>query len=296
MEPPLPPTKTLHRPPYPFILPTNPSNSQKDRIIIITGASLGLGEAAAKVWARAEAKGIAIAARNLDALNKLAEELKIISPSTKVLAVKTDVSDEEDVKNLFVEIQKTFGRAADVLLNNAAILEDSEIVDTSVDKWWKTMEINLKGVYSMTHHFINYQPNPKESTATVINVCSGRAGFTTAAGSAYNISKLAQQRFTEHLQIELPNLRVFTTMPGIVPTAMQQEAFRPFAKDHADLTGMQALYLVQPRADFLKGSMVCVNWDVEELEEHKEEILQKKALMTGWMQVLPLCGGKGLGA
>ena len=61
-------------------------------------------------------------------------------------------------------------------------------------------------------------------------------------------------------------------------TALQQEYFYPFAKDHVDLTGMLALYLVQPRADFLKGSMVCVNWDVDELEQHKEEIVEKKAL------------------
>lgn len=79
-------------------------------------------------------------------------------------------------------------------------------------------------------------------------------------------------------------------------TAMQQEAFFPFAKDHVDLTGMLALYLVQPRADFLKGSMVSVNWDVEELEGHKEEIVEKKALMTSWMPILPINGGRGLGA
>lgn len=58
----------------------------------------------------------------------------------------------------------------------------------------------------MTHHFINSQPDnsqpdPKESTATIINVSSGRAGFLNAGGSAYNISKLAEQRFSEHLQI-----------------------------------------------------------------------------------------------
>ncbi|KAH6710635.1 hypothetical protein BKA61DRAFT_489056 [Leptodontidium sp. MPI-SDFR-AT-0119] len=289
-------TKTLRRDPYPAISPSNPANSQKDRIIIITGASVGIGEAAAKVWARAGAKGIVVTSRNIDSLNKVADELRVINPSTTVLAIKTDIVNESDVKNLFVEIQQTFGRAADVLLNNAGYLEDSSIADTPVDTWWKAMEINVKGLYSMTHHFINSQPNPKESTATVITVSSGRAGFTTADGSAYNISKIAEQRFNEHLQIELPNLRTFTTMPGIVMTAMQQEAFFPFAKDHVDLTGMLALYLVQPRADFLKGSMVSVNWDVEELEGHKEEIVEKKALMTSWMPILPINGGRGLGA
>ena len=86
---------------------------------------------------------------------------------------------------------------------------------------------------------------------------------------------------------ELPNLRVFTTMPGIVMTAMQQEVFFPFAKDHADLTGMLALYLVQPRADFLKGSMVSVNWDVEELEASWNEIEGSRELtlaLKGFME------------
>ncbi|KAL2069322.1 hypothetical protein VTL71DRAFT_15660 [Oculimacula yallundae] len=289
-------TKTMRRDPYPAISPTNPENSQKDRIIIITGASAGVGEAAAKVWARAGAKGIVIAARNLERLNKIAEELRAISPSTTVLPVKVDIANESDVKILFAEIQKTFGRAADVLLNNAGYLKDGSIVDTPVDKWWQIFEINLKGLYTMTHHFINSQPNPKESDVTVITVSSGRAGFVGAGGSAYNISKNAAQRFTEHLQIELPNIRAFTTMPGIVLTSMVSEAYVPFAKDHSDLTGMQALYLVQPRADFLKGSMVGVNWDVEELEAHKEEILEKKALMLSYMPILPLGGGKGLGA
>ena len=53
----------------------------------------------------------------------------------------------------------------------------------------------------MTHHFINSQLDPKESTATIINVSSGGAGFLNAGGSTYNISKLAEQRFSEHLQI-----------------------------------------------------------------------------------------------
>ncbi|KAG4437489.1 hypothetical protein IFR05_007044 [Cadophora sp. M221] len=269
-------------------------------IIIVTGASVGIGEAAAKVWARAGAKGIIVTSRNIDSLNKLADELRTISPSTKVLAVKTNIVNELDVKNLFAEIQRTFGQAADVLLNNTGYLEDSNIADTAVDTWWKSIEINVKGLYSVTHHFINSQPNPNESTATVITVSSGRAGFTTANGSAYNISKLAEQRFNEHLQIaseatELPNLRTFTTIPGIVMTAMQQEAFFPFAKDHIDLIGMLALYLVQPRADFLKGSTVSVNWDVEELEEHKEEVVKKRALMTSWIPILPINGGRGLG-
>lgn len=290
-------TKTPRREPYPAILPTNPANSQKGKIIIITGASAGIGAAAARVWAQAGAEGVVIAARGLPALQKVARDLQSTYPNTKTLAVKADITSTEEVKNLFASVQKTFGRPADFLLNNAGYLEDGKLIgETSADDWWKTFEINLKGGYNMIHQFIQSQPNPKEPQGTIVTVSSGRAGISGAGGSSYNIAKLAEQRLSEHLQVEYPSLRVFTTMPGIVPTGMTSEFWIPFAKDHADLTGMQALYLVQPRADYLKGSMVGVNWDVEELEQHKKEILEKKALQTSWMPVLPINGGKGLGA
>jgi hypothetical protein len=84
-------------------------------------------------------------------------------------------------------------------------------------------------------------------------------------------------------------------MPGIVPTDMTAESiWTPFAKDHADLTGMLALYLVQPRADYLKGMFVGVNWDVEEMEQHKDIIVEKKLLQTSWLPVLLIGGGEGL--
>ena len=96
--------------------------------------------AAARVWARAGASGIVIAARSVDALNKVADELKAISPETKILAVKTDIISDSDVKNLFVQVQQTFGRHADVLLNNAGYISDGETIgDTPTEQWWKAI-------------------------------------------------------------------------------------------------------------------------------------------------------------
>lgn len=147
----------------------------------------------------------------------------------------------------------------------------------------------------MTHHYIASQPTPKTPTGTIINVSSLAAGLTLEGGSsAYCISKLCDQRFSEFLASEHPSLRVFTTMPGIAATKMVPESWKRLALDHVELTGMLALYLVQERADFLKGSMVGVNWDVEELEEYKKEIVEKKLLQTTWMPVYPVGGMKKL--
>lgn len=72
------------------------------------------------------------------------------------------------------------------------------------------------------------------------------------------------------------------------------EAHKPFAKDHPELTGMLSLWLAQPKADFLRGQLVSVNWDIQEMEANAEEISEKKLLKMQWVQILPICGGKGL--
>ena len=74
---------------------------------------------------------------------------------------------------------------------------------------------------------------------------------------------------------------------------MTDENMRSYANDHVELTGMISLWLVQSRADFMKGSLMSVNWDVEELEQRKEEIEAKGLLKLSWMPLLPVSGGKG---
>jgi hypothetical protein len=93
---------------------------------------------------------------------------------------------------------------------------------------------------------------------------------------------------------EYPNLRVFTTAPGLPMTSMTLEEMKPFSADEGELVGMLALYLSQPKADILRGSFVSVNLDVEEMEAKREEIVEKKLLKIAWMPVLPISRGKGL--
>lgn len=289
-------TAKSHRDPYPAISPSKSENSQKGKIVIVTGGGAGIGAAAAKVWARAGASGIVIAARNAKSLQAVAQELNSINPDVVVLSVPTDITLEKDVQNLYDQVQNKFGRQADVLLNVAGYQEEAKKVgEQDVESWWRGFEVNLKGLYSMVHYFIKSQSNTEDPIGTIITVSSGLAGLTQPAGSGYSINKLGGQRFGEFLDAEYPNLRTFTTMPGIVATEMPPAAFLPYALDHVDLTGMLSLYLAQPRADFLRGSMVGVNWDVEELEEHKSEILAKGLFKTSWLPILPVGGGHGLG-
>ena len=101
--------------------------------------SVNTTKAAAKVWARAGAGGIVIAARRLQKLEEVAKDIKVVNASSKVLTVQTDISSEKDVIGLFAAVQKEFGRPADVLLNNAGYLQDDQLVgETPVGDWWKS--------------------------------------------------------------------------------------------------------------------------------------------------------------
>lgn len=67
----------------------------------------------------------------------------------------------------------------------------------------------------------------------------------------------------------------------------------PYALDHEDMTGLVALWLVQPRADFMRGRLVQVNWDLAELESRKDEVVQRDMLKIASVPALPVNGGKG---
>ncbi len=134
--------------------------------------------------------------------------------------------------------------------------------------------------------------------------------------SAYATSKLAAQRFIEHvhagrlcslfdlgrgglltqISTEYPSLRAFTIVPGIVDTEFLNRDFVSFALDDVSLTGMLALWLMHPEADFLRGQLVSVNWDVDEMLAHKTQINDEKLLQIKWHPVLPCGGGTSLSA
>ena len=168
------------------------------------------------------------------------------------------------------------------------------------------------GVHNTAKSWINSQPEPGP-VGTFINVNSGLAGYLMPGNSAYGSSKIAVHRYMEFLDLgelslsntanaangltdflpEYPTLRTFTMLPGIVPSDLSDnDAFAPFAKDEGELSGVLGLYLASTRGDYLKGSLVSVNWDLEEMEVHKEEIFGG-LLKIKWVPVLPCSGGSG---
>ena len=130
-------TKNTHQSVYRSIDPTNPENSLKGKVVIITGASRGIGATGiVPAFAKAGVKAIVLVATNAEKLKSVAESVSQINSQVETLAVATDISDAESVAALFEKIRETFGHA-DVLVNSAGVNNGGgNIHEQDPMVWW----------------------------------------------------------------------------------------------------------------------------------------------------------------
>ncbi|PSN64877.1 NAD(P)-binding protein [Corynespora cassiicola Philippines] len=272
-------TKAVHRDMYPPLNPSQPSLSAEGKIVLVTGVTGGIGRAIAEAWTIARAKAVVITGRKVEALNETAATLQERgSGKTKIIAVPADITKEEDVRRLWETAKSEAGRV-DVLVNNAGSLTQAAIGELDPSRWFHDFEVNVKGVYLNVHFFLKQAPSGE---GTVISVSSGTMGDVYPNFASYIPSKLAQTKFMEFLHAEQPNTRVFTIFPGLVATEMPPKIYLSYARDDPMLTGGLTLFLSTERAEWMRGTMVSVNWDIEEMEAHKEEIIGKKLTQLGF--------------
>jgi short-subunit dehydrogenase len=167
----------------------------KDKVVVITGASSGIGLACARAFAK-EGSKLVLAARSLDKLQSVAGELD--PAGENCIAVKTDVSIEKDCKNLIDRTIEKFKRL-DILVNNAGISMRALLVDVETSVLRKVMDVNFWGTVYCTKYAI---PHLQESKGTLVGV-SSIAGFHGLPGrTAYSASKFAMHGFLESVRIE----------------------------------------------------------------------------------------------
>ena len=207
---------TQHHDTYTAIAPTKADLSGKT--VVVGGASRGIGRAIALSYARAGATRIAVTARSdLSSLRnemiKLALEAGRKEP--KVLILSVDVTDRAAVEKAAGEIKAAFG-TVDVLINNAGAMEAFSLMGNSdPDDWWKTWEVNVKGVYLMTKFCL---PMLLESELkTVVVVSSIGANITSPGMSAYQSTKSAVLRLNDYLMAEYGDkeLIAYGIHPGV---------------------------------------------------------------------------------
>lgn len=191
----------------------------KDKVVIVTGATSGIGKALSDRLAQMGAR-LVIAARTSKTLSDL--EQKYLKEGTEVLAVTTDVSNEEDCRELVVKTVGRFGRI-DVLINNAGISMRALFRDVDLTVVKRVMDVNFWGSVYCTKHALPYL---LESKGSVVGV-SSIAGYKGLPGrTGYSSSKFALQGFLEVLRIEnrKTGLHVLTACPGFTESNIRNTA------------------------------------------------------------------------
>lgn len=200
-------------------------NFYKDKVIIVTGASSGIGLASAQKFASLGAK-VVLAARSLDKLEKIASDLnqKFAAHNSQLIAhcIKTDVTKEEDCKNLIDQTVRHFGKI-DVLVNNAGISMRAVFKDLDLTVMKSLMDTNFWGTVYCTKYALPYLLKSKGSVVGVIST-AGYVGLPARTG--YSASKFAVRGFLETLRIEhlYDGLHVMIFAPGFTTSNIRNVA------------------------------------------------------------------------
>jgi dehydrogenase/reductase SDR family member 7B len=191
----------------------------KDKIIIITGGSSGIGKALAAKFGSEGAK-LVITGRKKDQLESAAEELK--SNGITVTPVVADASIESDCARVVETAIREYGRI-DVLVNNAGISMRALFEDLQVEVFRKVMEVNFYGLVYTTKYAL---PHILRSQGSIIGISSVNGKRATPARSAYSASKFAMIGFLESLRAEVMDrgVHVLTVCPGFTASNIRRSA------------------------------------------------------------------------
>lgn len=195
-------------------------SDMKDKVVLITGASSGIGRATAEAFATKGAN-VVVAARRQDELDSLVAEIK--ARGGKATAIKTDVSKSKDVERMVDHAIKVFGRL-DYAVNNAGIEGDLRgITEMTEEQWDHVMNINLKGTFFCLKYEARAMLDKKNGGA-IVNVGSINSFLGFPTGSAYVTSKHGLTGLTTSVSAELApqGIRVNLLCPGVVDTPMHQ--------------------------------------------------------------------------
>ena len=222
------------------------SDNIEGKVVVITGASSGLGEATARRLA-AEGATVVLGARRVERIRSLADELT--GKGGNAAAIETDVTDREQVQRLVDAAVERYGRI-DVMLNNAGLMPLAPLDRLKIDEWDRMIDVNIKGVlYGIAAALPHMQ---RQKSGHIINV-SSVAGHKIRPGNAvYAATKHAVRVISEGLRMEVKpyNIRTTVISPGAVATELTNHISEP---DVAEATQKYVGQIAIPADSFARA-------------------------------------------
>lgn len=246
----------------------------KDNVVIITGASKGIGAELARKLAQQGAK-LLLTARDEAALNAVAEDCRKAGAATEV--VLADVAKQADCQRIIDGALKAFGRI-DTLVNNAGATmwaKFEDIQDMSILE--RIMQVNYMGAVYCTHYAL---PHLRQTRGRIVGIASltGKVGVPTRSG--YAASKHAMAGFFDSLRIELSDSGVTVTMvyPGFVSTGIRENATGPDG---------QAIKVSPVKEGEVMSPEECVRIILRAMEtRQREEVMTFKGKVGQWLKLI----------
>jgi NADP-dependent 3-hydroxy acid dehydrogenase YdfG len=197
----------------------------RGKVVAITGASSGIGEAAGRLLAASGAKVI-LGARRADRLKAIADDIRKNNGEVEVQAI--DVSKREDLASFVKKAQDRFGRL-DVLIGNAGLMPLSPLDDLKIDEWDRMIDVNIKGVlYGIAAALPVFR---KQGSGHFITVSSVAGHRVAPSGAVYSGTKFAVRAISEGLRQEAGDkIRVTIISPGAVESELAETISNPAVK------------------------------------------------------------------
>jgi NAD(P)-dependent dehydrogenase (short-subunit alcohol dehydrogenase family) len=280
-----------HRDTYDFISPSGGlQDASLNKSVLIVGAGSGIGKAAAHAFAATGASNVVITGRRAANLEDVKNAVTKAFPKTRVLAIPADAADPAGVDKLFSEIADA-SITLDVLVNSQGITRSkASIRNSDPEDWWADWEVMVRSPYLTTRAFLRSLPEPAERpshpTRAVVNLSSLGSNILLPQHTSYGPPKAAINRITEWIAAEgtLLGVQAVCYHPGGVAdtdiTSKSGPHMKAYYTETAELAALTAVYLSTPKASYLTGRYIDARWDLGELENHKDRIVEEDLLKT----------------
>jgi NADP-dependent 3-hydroxy acid dehydrogenase YdfG len=198
------------------------ASSLQGTVALVTGASSGIGEATARALA-AEGAKVAVAARRLERLERLASEIG--RDGHTALAIQSDITDPDQAIGAVERTAEELGRL-DIVVNNAGQMLLGPIEGAPTEEWDRMIDLNLKGLVNTTHaavpHLLEAAEDSERNCADVVNISSVAGRVARAGSGVYNLTKHGVGAFSESFRQEFAGRRIRSTVvePGAVATEL----------------------------------------------------------------------------